>query len=319
MNPTTYLDPITRRFIEGITGPNAKAVYEGSVAEARADFMRDQAMRETGPSADVEEHVIEAGQKGRVAFRIIRERGCDLPLPVVMFFHGGGWVLGDGETHYRLARDVAVGAHAAVVLVDYARAPEAQFPVAVEEAYAATKYIAEHGAAYNLDPSRLAIAGDSAGGNLAAVVCLLAKERGGPKIDYQVLFYPVTDATFDTTSYGEFAAGYFLTADESKWFWRQYLPDEAARRDPKASPIRASIEQLRGLPPALIITSEFDVLRDQGEAYAHKLTEAGVDVAAVRVLGAIHSFVTQNAVANAPPARAAMTIANASLRNAFSN
>jgi acetyl esterase len=304
--------------LEEVTAPNVKPVYEQAVSEARAGFVKAQTRRGPAPSSDGEDHLIEVGPKGRVAIRIVRQQGCNKTLPVVMFFHGGGWVLGDRQTHDRLVREIAHGAHAAVVFVEFHRAPESQYPVAVEEAYAATKYIAEHGRAYNLDPSRLAVAGDSAGGNLAAAVCLLAKERGGPKVDYQVLFYPVTDAGFDTPSYQEFSTGYFLTAEESKWFWQQYLPEEAARRQPTASPLRSSLEQLSGLPPALVITAEFDILRDEGEAYAHKLTEAGVPVTAIRVLGAIHDFVTQNAMSETPPARAAMLLANECLRNAFS-
>jgi acetyl esterase len=313
-----HLDPITRRFVEEVTAPNVKPIYEQAISDARSGFANAQAKRATTPSADVEEHLIEVGPKGSVAIRIVRQQGCHKTLPVVMFFHGGGWVLGDRQTHDRLVREIADGAHAAVVFVEFDRAPESRYPVAVEEAYAATKYIAGHGRAYNLDPSRLAVAGDSAGGNLAAAVCLLARERGGPQIDYQVLFYPVTDAGFDTPSYQEFSTAYLLTAEVSRWFWQQYLPDEAARRQPTASPLRSSLGQLRGLPAALVITAEFDILRDEGEAYAHKLTEAGVPVTAIRVLGTIHDFVTLNALSDAPPARAALLVANQCLRNAFS-
>lgn len=234
-----------------------------------------------------------------------------------MYFHGGGWVLGDRETHDRLVREIANGAIAAVVFVDFTRSPEAKYPVAIEEAYAATKYVAENGRSLNLDSSRLAVAGDSVGGNMAAVVTLLAKERGGPKIGFQLLFYPVADANFDTPSYHEFATGHFLTREAMKWFWRHYLPDDAAGKRLTASPLQASVQQLTGLPPALVITGEFDVLRDEGEAYAHKLNEAGVHVTAVRCLGTIHDFVMLNAIAGTPAARSAIALAADNLQRAF--
>ena len=229
----------------------------------------------------------------------------------------GAWVLGDKDTHDRLVREIANGANAAVVFVDFTRSPEAKYPVAIEEAYAVTRYMAEHGKTFNLDSSRLAVAGDSVGGNMAAAVTHLAKERRAPNITFQTLFYPVTDANFDTPSYHQFATGHWLTREAMKWFWNHYLPDEAATEQPTASPLQASLEQLRGLPPALVITGEFDVLRDEDEAYAHKLTEAGVHVTAVRYLGTIHDFVMLNAITNTPAARSAIALANDSLQRAF--
>jgi acetyl esterase len=169
----------------------------------------------------------------------------------------------------------------------------------------------------NLDSSRLAVVGDSVGGNMTAAVTLLAKERGGPKISYQVLFYPVTDANFDTPSYREFANGPWLTKPAMEWFWNAYEPDAAARKKPTVSPLQASIDQLKGLPPALVITDENDVLRDEGEAYAHKLSQAGVSVTAVRYLGTIHDFVMLDALRDTPAARSAIALANASLIQAF--
>jgi acetyl esterase len=234
-----------------------------------------------------------------------------------MYFHGGGWVLNDQETYDRLIREVANGAEAAVVFVNYTRSPEGRYPVAVEEAYAATQWGATNGVTLGLDTERLAVAGDSSGGNLATVVALLAKERGGPALACQVLFYPTVDADFDTDSYQQFAGGPFLTRNAMKWFWDQYAPDVARRAEPTASPLRASVDQLRGLPPALIMTAEFDVLRDEGEAYARRLGEAGVPVTAVRYLGTIHAFTVLNALANTPAARAAIAQASSVLRNVF--
>jgi acetyl esterase len=249
--------------------------------------------------------------------RIVRPEGNTGALPVLIYFHGGGWALGDKETHDRLIREIAIGANAAVVFVDYSRSPEARFPVAIEEAYAATKWVAENGKTINVDSSRLAVAGNSVGGNMSAAVTLLAKERGGPKINFQALFYPVTDADFDTPSYRQFAEGYFLTREAMKWFWNHYAPDVASRNQPTASPLRASADQFRGLPPALVITGECDVLRDEGEAYARKLTEAGVPVTATRYPGIIHDFVMLNAVTDTAAARGAIAQANNTLWKVF--
>jgi acetyl esterase len=235
----------------------------------------------------------------------------------VMYFHGGGWVLGDVDTHDRLVREIAVGAHVAVVFVDFDRSPEAQFPIPVEEAYAATEYVAENGPTLNVDGSRLAVVGDSAGGNIAAAVTLLSKQRRGPKISFQLLFYPVTDANFETGSYTKFQDGPWLTKSAMEWFWNAYLPDKAARKEIIAAPLSAKPNQLEGLPDALVITAENDVLRDEGEAYARKLWEAGVRVTCTRYIGTIHDFVMLNAIADAPAARAAIAQANAALRSAL--
>jgi acetyl esterase len=234
-----------------------------------------------------------------------------------MYFHGGGFVLGDRNDWDRLLRDLAHAADAAIVFVEYSRSPEACYPVAIEEAYAATQWVAEHGHEINVDPARLALAGDSAGGNMVAAVTLLAKQHGAPKLDFQLLFYPNTDATFSSDSYKQFASGYFLSRDDMEWFLDQYLPDKARRNEPTASPLNATLEQLAGVPPALLITGECDVLRDEGEAYARKLMQAGVVVTATRYLGTIHGFVTLNRLAYTPAARSAIAQGGAALRQAF--
>jgi acetyl esterase len=226
-----------------------------------------------------------------------------------MYFHGGGWVLGSTHTHDRLLRELVNGTHAAFVFVSYTPSPEAQFPVPVEQVYAATAYIAQHGKDLDLDTSHLAVAGDSVGGNLAAVVTQLAKERHGPAIRYQVLFYPVTDSSLSQESYEEFANGPWLTRAAMEWFWDAYAPNKQDRRKTTAAPLSATPEQLEGLPPALVIVDENDVLRDEGEAYARKLIEAGVDVTAVRFLATHHDFVMLNALADTPPAKAAIRLA----------
>jgi acetyl esterase len=311
--PLSYaIEPTTRAFLEEIN--HTPPLYTLSVEEARKAFSDLQAVDVAKLPADVGDYQIPGGPKGQVLIRIIRPKGTTEALPVIMYFHGAGWVLGDKDAFDRLVREIANGSNAAVVFVDYTHSPEAKYPTAIEEAYAATKYVAEYGKTFNLDSSRLAVAGDSVGGNMAIAVTLLAKERGGPNIGFQVLFYPVTDANFNTPSYREFATGHFLTQEAMKWFWNYYLPDEEQRKHPTASPLKASVDQLKGLPPALVINGEFDVLRDEGEAYAHKLNEAGVRVTAVRFLGTIHDFVLLNKITDTPAPRGAIALANDNLK-----
>jgi acetyl esterase len=265
--------------------------------------------------AQVEDLTLPCGPSNELSVRIVRPANGTGVLPAVMYFHGGGWILGSKSTHDRLIRDIANGANAAVVFVNYTPSPEAHYPVPIEEAYAATQYIAAHGEDMSIDGTRLAIVGDSVGGNMAAAVAILAKQRGGPAIASQLLFYPVTDAGFDTGSYQQFADGPWLTKPAMEWFWDAYAPDKATRTQVTASPLRASLDELAGLPSALIITDENDVLRDEGEAYAHKLMAAGVDVTAIRYLGAIHDFMMLNPLAGTPAAQGAVALANETLRS----
>jgi acetyl esterase len=223
-----------------------------------------------------------------------------------MYFHGAGWVMGDATTHDRLVRELAVGANVTVVFLEYDRAPEHRYPVAIEQAYAATDYVSKHAKELGMDARLLAVAGDSVGGNMATVVSLLSKQRSGPAIAGQLLFYPVTNADFDTGSYKHFADGPWLTRRAMQWFWDQYLPDPDRRSSPTSSPLLASSELLSGLPPTLIITAENDVLRDEGEAYGRKLIEAGTEVVTTRYNATIHDFVLLNALAEAAPTRAAV-------------
>jgi acetyl esterase/lipase len=239
------------------------------------------------------------------------------PLPAILYIHGAGWVFGNAHTHDRLIRELAAGTGSAVVFPDYSLPPEARYPTALEESFAVGTWVAEHGAERGLDGTRIAVTGDSVGGNMSAALTLLAKERGGPKLSAQVLFYPVTDASFDTASYHEFAEGYFLRRDAMQWFWDQYTTTDAERAQITASPLRASTEQLAGLPPALVITGEADVLRDEGEAYAAKLRQASVAVTAVRYQGIIHDFVMLNALRGTKAAESAINQAIGFLREAL--
>jgi len=311
------IEPSIKSFLEYQNSQEGPQIYELSVKEARKVLLSVQKIDVNILPADIEDLNISGGPNGNVSIRIVRPKGIDNILPVVMYFHGGGWVLGDKNTHDRLIREIANGSNAAVVFVNYTPSPEAKYPVAIEEAYAATKYIAENGNKHNLDPSRLVAAGDSVGGNMAAVVAMMAKDRGGPDIIFQLLFYPVTDVNFDTASYQEFATDHWLSIDAMKWYWDNYLPDKEKRKEPTASPLQASLNQLKDLPPAMVINGEFDILRDEGQAYAHKLIKAGVRVTAVRYLGTIHDFVMLNPITETPATRAAIKQANEMLRNVF--
>lgn len=266
--------------------------------------------------AEIENRTILGGPNAKeISITIVRpQSNSNETLPVVMYFHGGGWVLGGFDTHERLVRELANKANVVVIFVNYTPSPEAKYPVALEEAYAATKWIAQNGKTVNVNASRLAVAGDSVGGNMAAAVALLAKERDGPPIRFQLLFYPVTDANFETSSYMKYQEGYWLSREAMKWFWDNHVSNQTNIKEPTVSPLRASIDRLRGLPPTLIINGEFDVLRDEGEAYAHKLMGAGVQVTAVRYHGTIHDFVMLNALSDTPAARGAIDQASNSLR-----
>ena len=245
---------------------------------------------------------------------VIKPVGAGTDIPVFMYFHGGGWVLGNLEDHQRLVRDLVITSGAAAVFVEYPLSPEVRYPVAINQAYAATKWVAENGAEIGVDGKRLAVAGNSAGGNMATVVSLLAKEKLGPEIKSQLLLWPITDANFQTGSYDQFATGHYLTRDMMRWFWDNYTSDDLERTQIYASPLKATLEQLKGLPPALILTAENDVLRDEGEAYARKLNEAGVPVVSVRFNGMIHDWSTLNVLTNVPGAGAAILLAASDLK-----
>jgi len=304
------LEPAAQAFAEATANP--PYLFELPVEEGRKAVDDVQSGEIAKPDADIEDLTVEGS-----AVRIVRPAGATGPLPVILYIHGAGWVFGNAHTHDRLIRELAVGADAAVVFPDYRRSPEAPYPSALEEAWTVARWVVEHGSEHALDASRIAVAGDSVGGNMSAALTLLAAERGGLDLAAQVLFYPVTDASFDTGSYHEFAEGFFLRRDAMQWFWDQYTTDEAERAQITASPLRATTDQLEGLPPALVITAEADVLRDEGEAYANKLREAGVPVVATRYQGIIHDFVMLNALRETNAAQAAITQAIGFLRDAL--
>ena len=309
------LEPAAQEFADATSTP--PFIYELSPDNAREVLEDVQRSAIDKPDVDIEELTISGGPHGQIAVRLIKPAGIAGTLPVILYIHGAGWVLGSPQTHDLLVRNLAVGAQAAVVFPDYRRAPEAQYPSQIEEAYTAAAWIVEHGSEHGLDPDRVAIAGDSVGGNMTIAVTLMAKERGGPSFSAQLLYYPVTDAGMDTGSYHQFADGYFLTRAGMAWFWDQYLPDETRRSDILASPIGASTEELAGLPPAMVISGEADVLRDEGEAYATKLRAAGVEVTATRYGGTIHDFVMLHPLAATHAARTATTQGAAFLREAL--
>ena len=314
--PTTVvLEPAAQEFADGTSTP--PFIYQLSPEEAREVLESVQRSPIDKPEVETEDVMVSGGPHGQIAVRLIKPAGATGPLPVVLYIHGAGWVLGSPATHDLLVRNLAVGAQAAVVFPDYRRAPEAQYPSQIEEAYATAEWIVDHGREQGLDPDRLTVAGDSVGGNMAAAVTLMAKDRGGPSFSAQLLYYPVTDAGMDTGSYHQFAEGYFLAAAGMAWFWDQYLPEESRRGDILASPLRATAEQLAGLPPALVINGEADVLRDEGEAYATKLRAAGVPVTQTRYGGIIHDFVMLHPLAGTHAAQAATAQGAAFLREAL--
>ncbi|MFF6873171.1 alpha/beta hydrolase [Streptomyces sp. NPDC007910] len=316
MTEQPVLEPAAQAFADATAQP--PYLYQMPVSEGRKAV--DDVQSGEGvplPAVDEEWVTVHGGPTGDVRARIIRPHGSTGILPVVLYLHGAGWVFGNAHTHDRLVRELAVGTGAAVVFPEYDLSPEARYPVAIEQNYAAAQWIAREGLHKDLDGSRIAVAGDSVGGNMTAVLTLMAKQRGDVTFVQQVLFYPVTDANFDNTSYEQFATGYFLRREAMEWFWNQYTTDESERAQITASPLRATPDQLADLPPALVITAEADVLRDEGEAYAAKLRAAGVPVTALRVQGVIHDFVMLNVLRETQGAELAIGTATDTLRKAL--
>ena len=302
----------TQAFLEALAKGGGQPLETLSPADARQVLVGAQKGARL-PAADVSEKTITVDGKP-VALHIVRPAGAKGVLPAFVFVHGGGWVLGDFPTHERFVRDLVADSGAAAVFVNYTPSPEARYPVAINEIYAATKWVAENGAQIQVDGKRLAIVGNSVGGNMATAVALMAKARGTPALRAQVLFWPVTNANFENASYDEFANGHFLTKGMMKWFWDAYTTDLQQRQQIYASPLLATPEQLKGLPPALVQTAEKDVLRDEGEAYARKLDAAGVNVVVTRYNGMIHDFGLLNALADLPATRAALHQASEELK-----
>jgi acetyl esterase len=313
-HPPVVLEPESQAFVEATAKP--PFLYELSPAEARK--VLDDVQAAPIDKLPVKDRwVTVPAEVGDVRVRIVRPPDAVGTLPVILYMHGGGWVLGNADTHDRLVRELADGTEAAVVFVEYDRSPEAHYPVAIEQGYATAQWIVREGDANQLDPDRIAIAGDSVGGGMTAALALMAKERGDVRFVQQSMYYPVTDAAMDTGSYEQFAEGYFLLAKSMAWFWDAYAPDSERRAEPFASPLRASDEQLEGLPPAFVIVDEADVLRDEGEAYAARLRAAGVPVTTVRYDGITHDFMMLNPLSGTHATRAAIAQATAVLRKAL--
>ncbi|MBI4806297.1 MAG: alpha/beta hydrolase [Desulfovibrio sp.] len=307
----------TLQWLKARAAADLPPIYEVPLKQARTGLEMAQAQVQEKPRALSDDIEIPMEPDKKVSVRLLRPSGVPGKRPIVVYMHGGGWVLGSPDTHDRLAREITAASGAAVVMVRYSRSPEARYPTALEEAYAVTAWLAENGEVLGLNSSRLAVAGDSSGAALAAGVAILAKRRNGPAIRHQTLIYPVTDGSCSLPSYSQFENGPNLTRKAMQWYWDQYAPSPEEKANDTASVLNASVEDLTGLPPALVITAEFDVLRDEGEAFARKLIQAGVEVTATRYLGTIHGFAVNNALAKTPAARAVVVQVGAALKAAL--
>ncbi len=308
-----------RKFLKALNAGPGKPIEQLSPEDARkvlTDAQKSVPVDYSG--VEESERTIEMdGEKVRI--HITKPTGVSSNAPVFIYIHGGGWVLGDYPTHRRLVRDLVVASGAVAVFPNYTPSPEAQYPVAINQIYATLKWVADNGNKIGVNGENLAVVGNSVGGNMTASVVLMAKEKNGPAIKLQVLLWPVTDANFETGSYKELGEGRFLTRNMMIWFWDNYLPDKKTRKEIYASPLQASLTQLKGLPPALIQTAENDVLRDEGEAYARKLDEAGVPVTLTRYGGLIHDYGLLNPLAEIPAVKTALLQAASVIREALKN
>ncbi|HEY4337322.1 MAG TPA: alpha/beta hydrolase [Puia sp.] len=308
-----------RTFLKALNSGSGKPIEQLSPADARKVLV-DAQQSVSFTYSDIEESEKTIVQDGvEVKVHIVKPKGVGVNASVFVFIHGGGWVLGDYPTHRRLVRDLVVASGAVAVFPDYTPSPEAQYPVAIDQIYAVTKWVSEKGSSIGVDGKRLAVVGNSVGGNMTAAVVLMAKAKGGPAIKLQVMLWPVTDANFETGSYNELAEGRFLTKKMMIWFWDNYCPDLKKRKEIYASPLQATLEQLKELPPALIQTAENDVLRDEGEAYARKLDEAGVSVTLTRYGGLIHDYGLLNPLAGVPAIQTALLQAGAVIRRSLAD
>ncbi len=303
-----------RAFLKALNSGKGKPIEQLSPADARAVLV-DAQKSVTVDYSGIEESERMITQDGlTVKIHIVKPIGARAESPVFMFIHGGGWVLGDYPTHRRLVRDLVVDSGAVAVFPDYTPSPEAHYPTATNQIYAATKWVSLHGSEIGVNGKNIAVVGNSVGGNMTASVVLMAKAKKEPKIKLQIMLWPVTDANFETASYRELGEGRFLTRNMMIWFWDSYLPDVEKRKEIYASPLQASLDELAGLPPALIQVAENDVLRDEGEAYARKLDEAGVSVTLTRYGGLIHDYGLLNPIAKVPAVKTALLQAAACIR-----
>lgn len=312
-----HIDSHVRAFLKVLNSTPGKPIEQLSPVEARAVLTKVQ------KSVPVDLSGVTTSEKTinqdgiMVKLTIVKSISFKAGGPVFMFFHGGGWVLGDFFTHQRMVRDLVVNSGVSAVFVNYTPSPEAHYPVAINEAYAATKWVANHGTEIGLNGKKLAVVGNSVGGNMATVVCLMAKEKKSPEITYQVLLWPVTDANFETQSYNQYGEGRFLTKKMMIWFWDNYTMDPAQRKEIYASPLQASVEQLQNLPKAMVITDGNDVLRDEGLEYARKLDAAGVSVVNVEYNGMIHDWGLLNPLSEVPATKASLFQVGQELKKAL--
>ncbi len=308
----------TQNYVDEQDAKGAPPPYTQSPESVRQGLIdAQQSANVSLPDAAVQDVTWEVGPTGSVNVRIVRPHGAREKLPAMLYIHGGGWVAGGKETHDRLIRQLCVEAGVAVVFPEYGLSPDFKYPVPLEQCYAVLDYMCLNAIELGFDPDGFIVAGDSAGGNMATVMPMLARERGGPKILFQLLFYPVVDSAFDTKSYRDFTDGPVLTKKAMRYYWDSYLPEVDRREERNASPLRAREEELEDQPPTLIITAENDVLRDEGEEYARRLDDAGVKVACVRMNGVVHDFVMLNAFAHTAATRTAITLAVAEIKRAF--
>lgn len=307
----------TRAFLAVLNSSDGPPLEELSPEDAR-QVLVDAQNSVSYDYSDIEESEREITKDGQtITIHIVKPKGAKDNLPVFMFFHGGGWVLGDYPTHKRLVRDLVVGSGAVAVFPDYTPTPDAQFPIAINQAYAATTWVAEHGNEIGVDGSRLAVAGNSVGGNMSTVVALMAKEKNGPKLAFQLLLWPLVDSDTSRPSYTTYAQGRFLTTPIMEWMWDMYIPNAEERKQKYVSPVRATLEELKGLPPALIQVAENDILYDEGVAYGRKLDEAGVPVTTTVYKGMIHDYGMLNPLSHIPGVQEALTQASAVLQKAL--
>ena len=305
-DPSSRLPNLTKDtedFVNEIESENSTPLYELTAQEAR-DFLKNL---QSKTCKKIEADITEIDIEGVKTF-IVRPQNNTEKLPAVLYLHGGGWVMGDEYVFDNLIRKIANCSDTVVVFPQYSPAPEAQYPQQINEAYSVLNYIYNNAEKLNIDKNKIALMGDSAGGNMATVLALKSKDEKGPKIKFQLLLYPATNADMDTDSYENFADGPWLSKKAMEWFWDAYVPEKIDRKNKYVSPLHADVEELKNLPSTLIITAENDVLRDEGEAYARKLDNAGVDVINVRINGTIHDFMMLNALSETEPVKGALKI-----------
>jgi acetyl esterase len=306
------LDPVVQRLVTASATP--PSLDDLGPEAARQALRETQVERFEDFDVDADYRVASVGPSGLLGFWTVRPAGATGLLPTLLYLHGGRWTLGDAQTHARLISELVIGGGVCAVVPEYSRTPEARYPAALEECYALLAWAVSRADELGLDARRLAIAGDCAGATLAAAVTMLAKSRQGPRISAQLLYYPLTESRCDSPSQRRFATGYLLTRRALRLYWARYVADPALRAEPTASPLRARTEDLVGLPPALVVTAEADVARDEGEQYARNLCAAGVEASAVRFLGTIHDFVALHVLKDSETTRAALVTGCAFLR-----